>query len=650
MSDNVSLNYSNREVLKLVMGNTNNLEPVHPYQLHWMAHWTQANGSAPLRAHKRCVGTNDTKDQTEHCCLPVETMKQTYSYECKNSWTCKQDQISYVLQSIEDQGDNDRRFKILNNSVVEHNLHSSRPEATKKLPNCKNCSSYHFQNSNSLVSEWPHFPMFDINRKLETLMAPRKRTRSPNIKLFPHLTELANEGHYHPEQYRAQTDEEVPYYNGHKPDMTSSMEHDEENDHFCSGLAYKEHFANANISYLKHELCNCSKQSTIMASVKKPGDLRCVGSSWNKLQGGSSCCPEDVPCPLLQKVRNKERQNICDRNGTSLEVSRSNKMLCSSMGRRKDECGTHSSGTQHMLIRKEMGMDLCHKNQIIEDSIASANTKGTAFFEKLTFPAVSYFHDDHEGNSQALMRLPSNNLEDVGRIDTKFMMTENVPLLKTDIMHIDVNETPSCHEVGSSAQSQKDDVPLNLRSSDMVDEDSSHFQLAGILQRNEEDAKMKEVSTKPSSLAESKPDSEPSWKWVKRLRSNPLDPTPLGSKRFKTGDTSTGEMQNLLARVLNYNRSISDLPDHRQLGKIGECSPGDSAKVIPWIRRWCKSSQKTTSPTPVLCEPENSRVPSEKFEAKQFPSLAAMALMGKQVTNFRPCEFRRSGSTVVWKI
>lgn len=150
--------------------------------------------------------------------------------------------------------------------------------------------------------------------------------------------------------------------------------------------------------------------------------------------------------------------------------------------------------------------------------------------------------------------------------------------------------------------------------------------------------------------------SEQGLKWVKRLRPRSLDPIPLDAKRFKVGDaSSSAEKQNLLATVVNYSRSVSDLPECQQIDKTtflpksGECSAGDSEKIIPWIRRWCRRSQGTASLTPRLCEPEKSKVPPEKFEAKLFPSLAAMALMGKQVTNFRPCEFHKRGSTVVWK-
>jgi len=190
-------------------------------------------------------------------------------------------------------------------------------------------------------------------------------------------------------------------------------------------------------------------------------------------------------------------------------------------------------------------------------------------------------------------------------------------------------------------------VHPTLKISEMVGADTSRAESMDVLSRKP-----------PNPPTEStQQDSEPSWKWVKRLRANPLDSIPLSTKRFKTGDTSSGgEMQNLLARVVNYNRSISDLPECQQLDKTtffpknSECFPGDSTKLMPWIRRWCRSSQGTASSTPVLCEPENSKVLPETFEAKQFPSLAAMALMGKQVTNFRPCEFHIRGSTTVWKI
>lgn len=58
-----------------------------------------------------------------------------------------------------------------------------------------------------------------------------------------------------------------------------------------------------------------------------------------------------------------------------------------------------------------------------------------------------------------------------------------------------------------------------------------------------------------------------------------------------------------------------------------------------WIRRWCHGQHQTVK-VPVA---------TERFEKKIFPSIAAMALMGKAMNGYRPCEFTKKGNFVVWK-
>lgn len=658
MSDDVSLRYRNREVFQLVMGNT--IEPVLPYQRQWVAHWTQASSSLSLQSNEHCAATNATKDQIGHCYLPIETMKPSYTCECKNGWRRdlgKQDPTSYMLQSLEAQGGNNGRYTIIMNSV----LNRSGFKTLEKLPehkfpassiNWENIISSLFQNSNSPTSEWTHFPMFDINRKLEIIMAPKKRTSSDtmeakmNEQLFsllesplpPHLREFASEGQYQ-QQNIAQTDEkmrpcgsveDLPHYKCHSPNMTSSMQNDEEDDPFCSGLAFKERFAKASLSYLKDNMV-------------------CFGSSGTRMKDRSSPCSGYVPHPCVAEECSEERGIACGRNRTTPGLSKSNRMSnCSTSGSRKGESEKFLSGSKHLPITKEFDRDLCRKDKIAGGSTVSSDVKGTAFFEKVTLPAFLHHHGQQEKNLQNLVS-STNNLEDIDGIDTQFMKKENESLVITDPMHRDLHGKPGSPEVGSYFELQKipqDVVHPDLKRTYIAVTDTSGSESKGALSRK--------TSNPPAESTQK--DSERSLMWVERLWPSSLDPIPLGTKRFKVGDaSSSAEMQNLLAKVVNYNRSISEFPECQQIDKTtflpksGECSAGDSEKIIPWIRRWCRSSQETASLTPGLCEPENSKVPPEKFEAKQFPSLAAMALMGKQVANFRPCEFRKRGSTTVWK-
>ncbi|GAV58249.1 hypothetical protein CFOL_v3_01783 [Cephalotus follicularis] len=72
-----------------------------------------------------------------------------------------------------------------------------------------------------------------------------------------------------------------------------------------------------------------------------------------------------------------------------------------------------------------------------------------------------------------------------------------------------------------------------------------------------------------------------------------------------------------------------------------------------WIQRWCRNKSATSpqkkADVVVVCEPlSSSREAIDDFQKKQYPSIAAMALMGKAMTGFRPCEFKNRGSFVVW--
>lgn len=165
---------------------------------------------------------------------------------------------------------------------------------------------------------------------------------------------------------------------------------------------------------------------------------------------------------------------------------------------------------------------------------------------------------------------------------------------------------------------------------------------------------------------------EPSSRWVKRLRLSASDSHAFGTKCLKMGDVSSSDKVNkLLNRITSYSRTNSEPTLHvchgkglKQFDKTSivlrnmDSSEGlvkdhsDLSLSHSWIRRWCRSRETTTQARPapqVACEPEDSKFSLEEIQKKQFPSIAAMALMGKAVTSFRPCEFRKKGgSLVVW--
>ncbi|KAE8730397.1 hypothetical protein F3Y22_tig00003041pilonHSYRG01474 [Hibiscus syriacus] len=104
---------------------------------------------------------------------------------------------------------------------------------------------------------------------------------------------------------------------------------------------------------------------------------------------------------------------------------------------------------------------------------------------------------------------------------------------------------------------------------------------------------------------------------------------------LKNGDSSDG---------MRKNRTATLLDDSMRKNR-------ESFLSKSWIHRWCRRRNKSLDTKPdalVPCEPETSKATFDELRQKQFPSIAAMALMGKAMNGFHPCKFRRKGSSIVW--
>ena len=89
-------------------------------------------------------------------------------------------------------------------------------------------------------------------------------------------------------------------------------------------------------------------------------------------------------------------------------------------------------------------------------------------------------------------------------------------------------------------------------------------------------------------------------------------------------------------KVMNYSRPNSfpmarSLQERHHLQNSMLRLPEQDSAADSWIQRW---QRKDSQPV--------------EEEGHAFPSLAAMALVGKAITKFRPCKFQRRGSSLVW--
>lgn len=159
----------------------------------------------------------------------------------------------------------------------------------------------------------------------------------------------------------------------------------------------------------------------------------------------------------------------------------------------------------------------------------------------------------------------------------------------------------------------------------------------------------------PSSAVGNVLESEARSRWLKRLRSKPAASPAIGSKKFKSGD---GPPSGQTCYKIPTSPKEKQAVHSKKLTTSSRFSSGVSMEnFCTWIQRWCcKNTQKNeavaAAATPVSCQAANSHLTQshKAMKQQQFPSLAAMALVGRVIKQFHTCVFHRVGSSVVWNI
>nr|XP_010924292.1 uncharacterized protein LOC105047180 [Elaeis guineensis]XP_010924293.1 uncharacterized protein LOC105047180 [Elaeis guineensis]XP_019706963.1 uncharacterized protein LOC105047180 [Elaeis guineensis]XP_019706964.1 uncharacterized protein LOC105047180 [Elaeis guineensis] len=789
MSDPVVQRYDNKEDTQLLLSNVNVRESCYQYQSQGMAHWMRVGSSS---TSSKCCTTSDAQYQEnivkEQGYLPLETtksieakilstdMNQVKTSANKGVHRAEPNElnvISDVHQTTESVRAENRQCKIMNNSVVQKKMKLLDAKAAvsdtlsvHKLPDSsvewEKFNTYRIMNSENGSSELNHFPMFDINCKMESILNPKKKSAhgalagglsEPQIllnetNLAPHVIEIASEDQQLKMERMTQKNQDIESC---QDEFTGSISHSAierlklfgsdmrpcdltkgESDPSSLENVFKEHSLNATVTGLEHVFCNISTNAAFMMLGMKGDDkiiARDFKRSWSRVSSGSAqiprdSCPGNFPLQLLTSEPNEELLDVStqksflglnklDDIGYLHHVSHQ-MPICSnhdmetlrvqttlnSVNKRIGECQKLFDSAENLLITKKMGTDLSHGKLMIEKSMDSAKIKGSPFFQMLELPSISQYIGIQCDDLQPLVK--SSNIGDSeDGIGMYTLETQNEPSFKTDTMFIRVDQVPSSPAGETSSRVQEGVVCPNLSKSESttaspVKHDGNEDAETELCYMNvehptslEREACMtnREMSTsrtesmdadhilshveKPNNsntrtLLESSVCADASSRWVKRLRHNCSDSRALDSKRLKIGDgRSSREVGTLFGRVLNYSKPSSDfvkcLQEQQKHDKTmllphnGVHSSGVSVKEMHfWIRRWCCNSPQAAPvqaklATPVLCEPENSKVVPQNFDGKQLPSIAAMALMGKAINNFQPCEFQRRGSSVVWR-
>ncbi|KAG2266534.1 hypothetical protein Bca52824_073613 [Brassica carinata] len=150
------------------------------------------------------------------------------------------------------------------------------------------------------------------------------------------------------------------------------------------------------------------------------------------------------------------------------------------------------------------------------------------------------------------------------------------------------------------------------------------------------------------------PEMEPSSRWVKRLKT-----TAAASDSSGQGETKSlmkNEAASLAQKENNNNlfleilkSGINNLQPRNQEPVTPEINQGGEGVTLlhPWIQRWFKKKATSTDQLEgqeVSFELENQK----ELEKKQYPSIAAMALMGKALSGLNPYGLKKTDSLMVW--
>ncbi|KAL5129970.1 F-box protein [Glycine soja] len=164
---------------------------------------------------------------------------------------------------------------------------------------------------------------------------------------------------------------------------------------------------------------------------------------------------------------------------------------------------------------------------------------------------------------------------------------------------------------------------------------------------------------------------DPSSRWVKRLKLCTLG-SAHGTGSTKIGETSSHEkVNNIYGKIMKDSRTslepkmvhhaegqmVPDLP--ATVSTNGKSSLTEAKKTVeitlshPWIQRWSHdraTSSRKRHELGELHEPKSSNTVLEEFQKKQFPSIAAMAMMGKAMNSLNPSELTKKGPVIVWNM
>ncbi|XP_031130363.1 uncharacterized protein LOC116032101 isoform X1 [Ipomoea triloba] len=434
------------------------------------------------------------------------------------------------------------------------------------------------------------------------------------------------------------------------------------------------------------------------SSNSHPPEFR--GDWFHKLQSGSRSVVFRNNCTPFEAIEPKKvLDDICVPQELPCSLHDVKTMrICTTMDSVVGLTGDYprfSKTTRSLLIMKKADVNICKQNQTVGTS--------RTYNEFNDFNNLSPFlGQNQQGVKLQLLdsSTASEHEEDTGNAEPSEVEAKNESSAETDTMDMDVfpgkahlldsNSSPlkkaperdqylpqlaigsPMEVVGSEGiRNRLPDMNLQLPAIPVEATPTQQLEPSSKTQSLDMDSLLAQAD-QPST---SKPDlsplnllgPEPSSRWVKRLKLSNHDALALGTMSSNSKEDSSYERYSFRGKTTQGGITSSGPTTSKNQGKDliaqDNCAgiTGNSESYSAdrelltshsWIQRLLRNRAITMQKKPevVVCEPRSSKLvePPEQLEKKQFPSIAAMALMGKAMKGFQPCEFQKKGSFVVW--
>lgn len=621
MSDRVTQSYSDCD------GKTG--KSVHSIESVWMAHWTRTSYNAMAETHNNAhtaLGNkeNDQDSKPLRSIVKLETMSEL-SKSVKRLRESETQTFEVINESMRTSSRTIAKETLGNWSLPLHNTHENIKTPFQNPLDCVKTHSYDI--GRSIIASSPLLD--NPNHLASHLVAYRDPTQY-----------ITKEGENTQKGFTSKsllaTKEEVP--------RREMLEH--------------EHGRSITPSLRQNDTCLLDAPSTSRKLVAEFG-----GEEFQKIAGGS----------FIRLLENEP---------TPSHLTKS-KLL--------DPCSCNQQKPPHsMLISKGTNADLLEGNNVIGNSMWS-EMKRKASSSNCDSPS-KYF-------GQGGMKLQIQNCRDIERKEniedskpSEFVL-KNESSAETDNMDMNVfqeknqlcgisssivkkvnkidQNSPGRLALNCSRKEEtrykqfKLDINLELPApTDNMETSTSRTEsldLGSILARPE-----RPNSSRTDLCPEGLFQQDPGSRWVKRLKLSDSCSLAFGTKNSGlVVETSHEKSDKLFSKIpkatASSKRPGKELMVHDNTPYLAMNSSPSSMSVIKkdmelltshsWIQRLLHDRATTAPKRPqsvVLCEPQSSKLELDDFRKKQLPSLGAMALMGKAMNGFHPCEFHRKGSLVVW--